>query len=73
MCINKYLRGECKENGATLFSVVLGVGGGDKRQWAQTETEKFSSKHFFTVQAIEHCCGLLGDLQKGSMLCVSLT
>lgn len=41
MYTSKYLRGECKENGANLFSVVLGARGGDKRQWAQTETKDF--------------------------------
>jgi len=54
MYVNKYLGRECKENGINLFSVVLGARGGDKRQWAQTETEKIFSEH---REALLRCAG----------------
>lgn len=48
--VHKWLKGECKEVGAWLFSVV----NTEQRQWARTETQAVSSEH---QETFLHCEG----------------
>jgi len=73
--VYKYLKGECEDNGARLFSVVPSDRtGGNGHKLKHRRLCLNIRKHFFTVRVTGHChssprdvgASLLGDIQKPS-------